>query len=66
MLTQEENELITRTGSGTPMGEFFRRFWIPVMMSEEVAAPDGAPTRLRVLSEDPGRFPGHQRACRDR
>jgi hypothetical protein len=24
MLTKEENELLTRVGKGTPMGEFFR------------------------------------------
>src|SRR5688572_6399437 len=26
MLSKEENELITRTGPGTPMGELFRRY----------------------------------------
>ena len=34
MLKPEENELITRTGPGTPMGEWFRRFWLPVMLAE--------------------------------
>ena len=28
MLTREENELLTRVGPGTPMGEVFRRYWI--------------------------------------
>ena len=52
MLTQEENELLVRTGPGTPMGEFFRRFWIPVALAEEIPEPDCTPARVRVLNED--------------
>ena len=29
MLSREENELLTRTGPGTAMGEVMRRYWIP-------------------------------------
>src|SRR5262245_51898046 len=29
MLSREDNERLTRTGPGTPMGTFFRRFWVP-------------------------------------
>ena len=52
MLTASENELLTRTGPGTPMGDLFRRFWHPVLLAEELPEPDGTPVRLRVLSED--------------
>jgi phthalate 4,5-dioxygenase oxygenase subunit len=52
MLNRRDNELLTRTGSGTPMGELFRRFWHPVLLAEELPEPDGTPVRLRVLSED--------------
>ena len=52
MLTQEENELLVHTGPGTPMGEFFRRFWIPVALTEEIPEPDCTPARVRVLNED--------------
>ena len=52
MLLKEENELLTRTGPGTPMGELFRRFWLPVALSREVPEPDCPPVRLRILSED--------------
>ena len=52
MLTQEENELLVRTGPGTPMGELFRRFWLPVMLTEEVPEPDCTPARIRILNED--------------
>ncbi len=52
MLTKEEQELVTRTGPGTPMGELFRRFWLPVMLSEELVAPGCPPVRLRIMNED--------------
>ena len=31
--SKEENEILTRTGQGTPMGEFLRRYWWPVGIS---------------------------------
>ena len=52
MLSLSDNELLTRTGAGTPMGELFRRFWHPVLLAEELPEPDGTPVRLRVLGED--------------
>ena len=51
MLTQEENELLTQTGPGTPCGELMRRYWQPVALSEELP-PGGAPLPVRILSED--------------
>ena len=52
MLTEADNELLTRTGPGTPMGEFFRRFWQPIALAEELPAPDCPPIRVRVLGEE--------------
>jgi phenylpropionate dioxygenase-like ring-hydroxylating dioxygenase large terminal subunit len=52
MLRPEDNKLITEVGPGTPMGEVFRRFWLPVVASEDMEDPDGAPVRLRVLGEN--------------
>lgn len=52
MLTAEQNALITQTNAGTPMGELFRRFWLPVLHPEEVPAPDAPPIRTRILGED--------------
>ena len=52
MLTKEENDLLTLTGPGTPMGALFRRFWLPVMLSEELAGPSCPPVRLRIMNED--------------
>jgi nitrite reductase/ring-hydroxylating ferredoxin subunit len=51
MLSKEDNELITNTDPGTPMGELFRRFWLPVALSEELPGPDCAPLRLEILGE---------------
>lgn len=52
MLSAADNERLTRTGPGTPMGEYFRRFWQPVALAEELPARDGTPLRVRVLGED--------------
>src|SRR4051794_16361956 len=51
MLSQDDNERLTRTGPGTPMGSLFRRYWTPALLSEEVPAPDGAPVPVHILGE---------------
>jgi phthalate 4,5-dioxygenase len=52
MLSAADNETLTRTGAGTAMGEYFRRFWQPVALSRELPENDGAPIRLKVLGEE--------------
>jgi phenylpropionate dioxygenase-like ring-hydroxylating dioxygenase large terminal subunit len=47
-----ENEILTRTGPGTPMGDLMRRYWLPAVRSEEMAEPDSDPIRIRILGED--------------
>ena len=47
----EQNELLTRTGPATPMGELFRRYWLPALLASELPAADCAPVRVRLLSE---------------
>ena len=44
-----EDDELTHVGPGTPCGEYFRRFWIPVIMTQEL---DDVPKRLRILGED--------------
>jgi phenylpropionate dioxygenase-like ring-hydroxylating dioxygenase large terminal subunit len=51
MLSAQDNELLTRTGSGTPMGDYFRRFWVPVALSEELPHPDCDPVRVTIMGE---------------
>ena len=50
MLTPTQNDLVTRTGPGTPGGAMMRRYWQPVALSEEVT--DAGPIAVRLLSED--------------
>ena len=51
MIPSEHNELLVRTGPGTPMGELFRRYWIPALMAEELPEPDCPPVCVKLLSE---------------
>lgn len=52
MMTAEENDLLTRVTGDAPMGALMRRHWIPALLSEEVAEPDGAPVRARLLGQN--------------
>jgi phthalate 4,5-dioxygenase len=52
MLSPAENERLTRIGPGTPMGKLFRRYWLPMLLAEELPERDGAPVRVRLLGED--------------
>jgi 5,5'-dehydrodivanillate O-demethylase oxygenase subunit len=50
MLSQEENELLTRVEPGTPMGELLRRYWYPVAATSELIE---RPTKgVRILGEE--------------
>ncbi len=51
MLRPEVNELLTRTGPGTPMGELFRQYWMPALLAEELPEDDCPPVRVKLLSE---------------
>jgi nitrite reductase/ring-hydroxylating ferredoxin subunit len=63
MLSVDDNELLTRTGSGTAMGGLLRRYWMPVVLGTELA-PGGSVKRVQVLGERliahraPGGAPG--------
>jgi phthalate 4,5-dioxygenase oxygenase subunit len=51
MLSREENEIVTRVGPGTPMGETLRRYWVPALLASEIPGPDCPPVRVRLLGE---------------
>src|SRR5216683_6146529 len=51
MLKQEDNELITRVGPDTPMGNLMREYWVPAMLSSELAQADSDPVRVMLLGE---------------
>ncbi len=52
MLSVADNELMTRVGPGTPVGELMRQYWLPALMSIELPGPDSDPVRVRLLCED--------------
>lgn len=51
MLSREENELMCRVGPGTPMGEAIRRYWVPVLSSYQLPAPDCDPVKVELFGE---------------
>ncbi len=51
MLRKEQNDLLTRTGPGTPMGEMFRRYWVPALLAGELPENECPPVRVKLLSE---------------
>ncbi len=52
MLSHEDNELLCRVGSGTPMGNLIREYWIPALPSREFPTADGDIVRMRLLGEN--------------
>jgi len=50
-MDNETVELLVRTRSGTRMGNLMRRYWVPVLLSSEIAEPDCAPVRVKILGE---------------
>jgi phthalate 4,5-dioxygenase len=51
MLRAPHNELVSRTGPGTPMGQLFRSYWIPALLTEELPENECPPVRVKLLSE---------------
>ena len=51
MLRKEQNDLLTLTGPGTPMGRMFRSYWLPALLSDQLPENDCAPVRVKLLSE---------------
>ncbi len=51
MLTNEDNELLTRVSGGAPMGEMMKsHFWIPAAISHKLVA-GGAPLRVQLFGD---------------
>jgi phenylpropionate dioxygenase-like ring-hydroxylating dioxygenase large terminal subunit len=50
-MRQELAEVLVRTGPGTPLGRVMRRYWVPVMLANEIAEPDCPPVRVQLLGE---------------
>src|SRR5438128_2562914 len=50
--TKEENDWLTKVGPGTPIGNLFRQYWIPVTPVTDLEEPGGRQIRLKLLGED--------------
>lgn len=72
MMSQEQNDEITRVGPGAPAGEVLRRYWMPAALSEELQS--GRPVapvtllgeRLVLFRADDGRLSLMDRHCAHR
>jgi phthalate 4,5-dioxygenase oxygenase subunit len=51
MLSAADNALLTEVEGDAPLGNFFRRYWIPAAKSEEVPEAGGEPARVQLLGE---------------
>ena len=69
MLSAEQNDLITRTGPGTPAGALMRRYWQPAALVDELAGNRPIkPVRLFgedlvIFKDDKGRYGLIGRRC---
>jgi 5,5'-dehydrodivanillate O-demethylase len=51
MLSEQENDILTRVGPGTPTGELLRRYWHPIAPASTLTAHNPK-KRIRILGED--------------
>ncbi len=51
MISEQENELLTQVGPGTPMGNLLRQYWHPIGGASEIAGKK-ATKQVRLLGED--------------
>ena len=52
MLRAEDNRFLTESDAGTGMGDLLRRFWLPVLLTEELPEADGEPKKVLVMGEE--------------
>ncbi len=69
MLSAEQNDLLTRTGAGTPAGKLMRCYWQPVALVDELTGNRPVkPVRLLgeslvLFRDEAGRYGLLERAC---
>lgn len=51
MAARTDVDAVCRITGDAPAGRMMRRYWFPVALDEELAEPDGAPVRVRILGE---------------
>ncbi|MCL2656489.1 MAG: aromatic ring-hydroxylating dioxygenase subunit alpha [Betaproteobacteria bacterium] len=50
-MDNQMSETLVRTGPGTALGNVMRRYWVPILLSREIAEPDGPQVRVQILGE---------------
>jgi len=50
-MNREMSEVLVRTGTDMPMGQLMRRYWVPVVLTSEIAVPDGPQVRVQIMGE---------------
>jgi phenylpropionate dioxygenase-like ring-hydroxylating dioxygenase large terminal subunit len=50
-MDKQMSETLVRTGPGTSLGSVMRRYWVPILLSREIAEPDCPPVRVQILGE---------------
>ena len=48
-MNKEMAETLVRTGAGTAMGELMRRYWVPALLSSEIAQADAPQVRVQLM-----------------
>jgi phthalate 4,5-dioxygenase oxygenase subunit len=51
VLSEQDNDLLTRVGPGTVMGSLMRQYWLPALLSSELPEPGCRPVRVLLLGE---------------
>jgi phthalate 4,5-dioxygenase len=51
VLNATDNELLTRVGGSTPMGQWLRRFWTPLVPASLLPEPDCEPVEARTYGD---------------
>jgi phthalate 4,5-dioxygenase oxygenase subunit len=51
LLNRQQNDILTQTGPGTPMGQVFRSYWLPALLASELPQDNCPPVRVKILSE---------------
>lgn len=50
-MNKDMADTLVPTGPATRMGNLMRRYWVPVLLSSEIAEPDGPQVRVQILGE---------------
>jgi phenylpropionate dioxygenase-like ring-hydroxylating dioxygenase large terminal subunit len=50
-MDKQMSETLVRTNPGTSLGNVMRRYWVPILLSREIADRDGPQVRVKIMGE---------------